>query len=73
MGDWTKRGTCRGLETAIWFSDEAENQRFAKQVCAGCPVRGECLEWALKHEDYGVWGGFTAAERRRIQARRRGL
>lgn len=41
----------------------------AKQVCAGCEVRADCLAYALRHhEDQGVWGGLSVNERRRLQA-----
>lgn len=46
----------------------------ARALCAACPVRRECLEFALQRlptQDYGLWGGTTASERARV--RRRGL
>lgn len=53
-------------------SDE-ENTRAinsAKQVCSACPVKMDCLNWALTNEEkYGIWGGLTATERRRLTAR----
>lgn len=40
----------------------------AKQICEGCPVRVECLAWALERpEHHGVWGMTTAVERWRIR------
>lgn len=42
----------------------------AKQLCADCPVRTACLEYALTHnEEYGVWGGLTEGERFRLTRR----
>jgi hypothetical protein len=38
-----------------------------KVMCAGCVERGPCLAWALEHEPVGVWGGTSAAERRRLR------
>jgi WhiB family redox-sensing transcriptional regulator len=44
----------------------------AKAVCANCPVREQCLEWALAtRQEEGVWGGLTDNERRRLRRRRR--
>jgi WhiB family redox-sensing transcriptional regulator len=44
----------------------------ARQICAECPVKAECLEYALENRiDHGVWGGCSERERRRIQRRRR--
>ncbi len=40
----------------------------AKAICRPCPVRAACLTWAVDaQERYGVWGGLTPAERRRIR------
>lgn len=40
----------------------------ARELCTGCPVRRDCLTDALRRgESWGVWGGFTAAERKRMR------
>ena len=39
-------------------------ERAAKRICADCVVRVECLQWAFSNEKYGIWGGYTAEERR---------
>ncbi|WP_460539221.1 WhiB family transcriptional regulator [Glycomyces halotolerans] len=42
----------------------------AKRICAACEVKDDCLDVALKYgEDYGIWGGLTAVERRGLKAR----
>lgn len=44
----------------------------AKEVCRGCPVREQCLEWAMENgQDSGVWGGLAEAERRALKRRTR--
>lgn len=44
----------------------------AKEVCRGCPVREQCLEWAMENgQDSGVWGGLGEAERRALKRRTR--
>lgn len=45
----------------------------AKRVCAGCPVRLECLEWAIQWNEIGVWGGTTEDERRLMVRKATGL
>ena len=67
---WAVFAACRDA-TAEWFfpQDEASRRRRLA-VCARCPVRVECLDYALEaREVFGVWGGMT--ERRRRALRRR--
>lgn len=45
----------------------------AKRICAGCDVREQCLEWALENQErFGIFGGKSERERRRILAERKG-
>jgi WhiB family transcriptional regulator, redox-sensing transcriptional regulator len=69
---WRDEAACKGLDTGIFFPASDSDAGPAKRVCAGCPVRDRCLEWALatRQED-GVWGGLTDTERRRLRRRRR--
>lgn len=71
--DWRTDAACRDLDTAIFFPDtDAEAATApAKAVCATCPVRDACLEFALvTRQDDGVWGGLDETERRRLRRRR---
>jgi WhiB family redox-sensing transcriptional regulator len=73
--DWQRRGACRGRDSAQFFHPDGERgssrlrrEIAAKAVCRPCPVRAECARHALAaREPYGVWGGFTEAERLRLQ------
>lgn len=68
------------MDPEIWFSteDESRDERIArearaKQICEMCPVLAACREFALTtREPYGVWGGLTEGERRRVIERRAG-
>ena len=58
----------------VFFSTDARDRRYAKRVCAGCPVREACLRMALDaergtgvYERHGVFGGLTPIERFRMQ------
>ena len=58
----------------VFFSTDARDRRYAKRVCAGCPVREACLRMALDaergtgvYERHGVFGGLTPIERFRAQ------
>jgi hypothetical protein len=52
-----------------------EHNKFAKdnvyptlrKVCANCDVLDRCREWAIKHEDWGFWGGMSMYERRKYR------
>jgi len=69
---WREDAACKGLDTGMFFPVNDDAAGAAKAVCAGCPVRDACLDWALttRQED-GVWGGLTDNERRRLRRRRR--
>ncbi len=69
---WRQQAACSGVDTSIFFPASDADARPAKDVCATCPVRDQCLDWALatRQED-GVWGGLTDSERRRLRRRRR--
>jgi len=68
--DWTVAAACRSSGPDALFVQGAEQNR-AKQLCAGCPVRTECLAEALDNQiEWGVWGGMTERERRALLRRR---
>ena len=69
---WREQAACLGVDTAVFFPDSDAAADEAKAICAICPVRTECLEWALSsRQEDGVWGGLTDNERRRLRRRRR--
>jgi len=76
--EWQNQGECRKHDPEIFFLEShlrgPEKQKKilkAKQICAPCPVRNQCLEHALSTpEYYGVWGGFSEEERGNILKRR---
>ena len=61
---------CQTTDPEIWYSDVTtgvHDFRTAKKFCKTCPVRNECLEYAIvANEVHGIWGGFTYKERRKI-------
>lgn len=75
---WQDAAACRGEDIELFFGPDGERQperevreRKAKAICSRCPVRGECLEYALsKPERYGVWGGLNEDERASERRRR---
>lgn len=66
---------CMVTDPELWFPshDEDYTPRMAKKFCEECPVRQQCLEYALKvNEQYGVWGGLSVKERLALRDRGRG-
>ena len=70
---WQWRAACRGEDAALFFPpnhfemkfEKDMRERGAKSICATCPVRVECLEYAIRiRETHGIWGGLNELERR---------
>jgi WhiB family redox-sensing transcriptional regulator len=69
---WMLDARCRELPPAVFFPRDGVGVEVARRFCAECPVRTQCLEFALEqHIDHGVWGGASERERRRIARSRR--
>lgn len=66
---WMNRGLCTDEDPEQFFPEgQAEGRRYgeaeAVRICLACPVRGECLAYALDNRiEFGVWGGLTETER----------
>jgi WhiB family redox-sensing transcriptional regulator len=62
--EWRLSAVCAQTDPEAFFPEKGGSPAAAKAVCAGCPVTGECLEWALANDvRYGVWGGLSAPQR----------
>ncbi len=71
-GEWEVRALCRGADADLFFTPGVAQEYRAKAVCRTCPVRWECLAYALSHRvEHGIWGGLTDRERRRVLNRTR--
>lgn len=73
--DWRHRANCRDEEPELFFpvgtaGPALRQTEEAKAVCGRCPVREECLTWALVHQDFGIAGGLTEGERNKFKAKR---
>lgn len=61
---WPSRAACAGDDTEMWFPPgTADPDPLVVRVCAGCPVRTDCLEYAIATRQCGVWGGMTEDQR----------
>jgi WhiB family transcriptional regulator, redox-sensing transcriptional regulator len=75
---WQDQGECRNDDLSLFFGPDGERQperdireRKAKSICASCPVRLDCLNYALSRpEKYGTWGGLNEEERSAERRRR---
>ncbi|MEM9036962.1 MAG: WhiB family transcriptional regulator [Actinomycetota bacterium] len=71
MPGWWEQANCLGVDPDLFFPERGASTREAKEVCRGCVVREDCLEYALaKGEKFGIWGGMSERERRRIRRER---
>ena len=68
---WQDQANCLGVDPDLFFPERGASTREAKEVCKGCVVREDCLEYALANgEKFGIWGGLSERERRRLRRQR---
>ena len=72
---WQVKAACRGPQAAVFFpptsferkDEKLDRERRAKAICATCPVKRPCLDYAVKiREPHGIWGGLSEGERKRL-------
>jgi WhiB family redox-sensing transcriptional regulator len=69
---WRQDALCAETDPEAFFPEKGGSTREAKRVCVGCPVRMQCLEYALDNDErFGIWGGLSERERRRVKLARR--
>jgi len=68
---WQARANCIGVDPDIFFPERGASTREAKSICNACEVRADCLDYALENsEKFGIWGGTSERERRRLRRQR---
>ena len=71
---WQQQAACRGLDPELFFPARGASTTEARAVCAACPVRSQCEAVALaRTEKFGIWGGLSERQRRRIRQQRRAV
>lgn len=66
--EWMLRAKCLDADPEAFFPEKGGSTREAKRICAACPVREDCLDHALLQEErFGIWGGYSERERRRMR------
>ena len=65
--EWMAEGNCASRPPSLFFPSDGVGVDAARRICNECPVKDQCLEYALENRiDHGVWGGTSERERRRL-------
>jgi WhiB family redox-sensing transcriptional regulator len=65
---WVSQARCLHADPDTFFPEKGGSTREAKRICAECPVRPQCLEYALENDEkFGIWGGLSERERRKLK------
>ena len=68
---WQERARCAETDPEAFFPEKGGSTRDAKAVCRRCDVREECLNRALDNDErFGIWGGMSDRERRKLKKNR---
>ena len=68
---WQSQARCAEVDPEIFFPERGGSSKAARAVCSQCDVRLQCLEYALNNkEQFGIWGGTSERERRRLRKER---
>ncbi len=70
--EWQARALCAQTDPEAFFPEKGGSTRDAKRICARCEVKENCLQYALDHDErFGIWGGLSERERRKIKRQAR--
>jgi WhiB family redox-sensing transcriptional regulator len=76
LPEWSRRAACRTAPPSIFISPGYEDDEpttpppEASAYCLTCPVRIQCLDWAVEQGEIGIWGNTTSYQRRQITSNR---
>jgi WhiB family transcriptional regulator, redox-sensing transcriptional regulator len=66
---WRELAACRSTDLEVFFPERGESAEPARRICAACPVRQACLDYAITNRIvHGIWGGLTERERRALRS-----
>ena len=69
---WQYWAACKGVDPDLFFAERGAPTRPAKKICSSCLVCEDCLEYSMTlPERFGIWGGLSERERRRLRRQRR--
>ncbi len=65
---WQTDALCAQTDPEAFFPEKGGSTRDAKKICTTCEVRAQCLEYALTNDErFGIWGGLSERERRKLR------
>ena len=65
---WQAEALCAQTDPEAFFPEKGGSTRDDERVCGVCPVREECLQYAMDNDErFGIWGGLSERERRRLR------
>ena len=71
MYNFTDSANCVGIDVNMFFTEDGsstfQEENFLKRTCAACPVKSECLDYALNHAVLGWWGGTSEYQRKQLR------
>ena len=68
---WQTDALCAQTDPEAFFPEKGGSTRDAKRICTSCEVKAECLDYALANDErFGIWGGLSERERRRLRRNR---
>lgn len=68
--DWQENALCAQTDPEAFFPEKGGTTKPAKKICEHCDVKAECLDYAIRHDErFGIWGGLSERERRKLKRR----
>ena len=67
LDEWHARGLCVGADPEIFFPSRGDPGAEARRICASCGVRRDCLKYATKADEFGIWAGLDQQQRRALR------
>ncbi|MCU1395639.1 MAG: WhiB family regulatory protein [Ilumatobacteraceae bacterium] len=65
---WSRSAICETADPDLFFPQPGTDTTYARSMCKACPVRRQCLDYALEtKQKFGIWGGMTESQRRRLR------
>lgn len=70
--EWTRRALCAEVDPDLFFPEKGDDVSRVKRICKACDVKKECLKYSLDNDErFGVWGGLSEHNRRKLRAERK--